>query len=146
MVDSNAVQATRDVLFGREDFGNNTPVELAAEIRRRSEPQAQPQPIRQARRVVPLTLPAPYDGYRVEAWVNYPRALLKALTSGVESQIEGALAQIIQAHDLTDFDGTPLPPATDPAFYEAVSDDLLVTILRAVQEQVGKLTPTSGSR
>ncbi|MDE2620612.1 MAG: hypothetical protein KGL54_10670 [Sphingomonadales bacterium] len=108
--------------------------------------EAEPVAPQQTRRVVALPLPAPYDMYTVQAWINYPRKLAKELGSGDAERIQAALQRIIVGHDLTDFDGRPLPPVEDAAFFDEISDELLVLILRAVQENMGKLAPTSGTR
>lgn len=99
-------------------------------------------PIRKLpRRVVAIALPAPYDEFQVTAWVNFPKTLARELNSGDETRTLAALCQIVTAHDLVDEEGRDYPPATDPAFWDAISNDLGAAIVQAVIGQIGKLDP-----
>lgn len=101
-----------------------------------------PTPIRKLpRRVVTIALPAPYDEFHVTAWVNFPKALARDLDSKDEARTMAALLAIVQSHDLVDEEGADYPPATERAFWEAISNDVGAAILQAVLGQIGKLDP-----
>lgn len=104
--------------------------------------QAAAQPVRRLpRRVVEITLPAPYDDFHVTAWVNFPKRVLAEMNSKDEARTRAALCQIVTAHDLVDEDGNDYPPATEPDFWGAIPDDLGAIIVGAVVGRIGKLDP-----
>jgi glutamate-1-semialdehyde aminotransferase len=41
-----------------------------------------------------------------------------------------------------DFDGNPYPPASDPAFWREIPQDVAAVIIQSIQGQMGRLDPT----
>lgn len=106
-----------------------------------------PTPIRRLpRRVVTVALPEPYHEFSITAWVNFPRSVALDLKSRDEARTGAALRQIILGHDLVDEEGADYPTADEPAFWEAISDDLGAAILIAALGQIGKLDPKPVAR
>jgi hypothetical protein len=84
-------------------------------------------PIKRPKRIATLRLAEPYSVYTVRAWINLSPALL---------------AEIVE-HNITDFDGNPLPPAGDPTLYAALDPDIYQAIWLARNAEVGRLDPPS---
>lgn len=99
------------------------------------------------RREVWIDLPPEYEGCRIKVWVNYPRRLNDELASQETERVSRALRQIVVEHNSwSESDGTPLPSATTPEFWQAISDELAATIIILVREQVGKLATSLTTR
>lgn len=94
-----------------------------------------------ARRYVDLTLPAPYEGVHVMVWANAPLALRMRLGKPESDEDLAAVwGQVVTQHNLLDFDGEPLPPATDPDFYYRAPGDLMPLLLQTILDQYGRLS------
>lgn len=108
-------------------------------------PDDSPTPIagyRPTRRYVELDLPAPYEGVKVSCWANAPLSLrMRLVKPESDEDLAAVWGQFVTQHNLCDFDGTPLPPATDPGFYYGMPGDLMPVLLRAILEQYGRLSP-----
>ncbi|HEY8293144.1 MAG TPA: hypothetical protein VIG44_11680 [Thermomicrobiales bacterium] len=110
------------------------------------EPAPEPPKKRLPERVVTLPLPDVYEEFHVTAQLNFGKATLDDLMSGVEEPTMEALKRIVRATDLVDFDGEPYPaPATD-AFWEELPRDLLALIIQTVIANVGKLPGPTAAR
>lgn len=81
-----------------------------------------------------------YPGFRVKVWVNYPRRLATEIGSGDEARMRAALLEIVTEHNgWCDYDGQPYPPATDPAFWTAIPDELAAVAIVSIREAAGLL-------
>lgn len=109
---------------------------------------------RMQRREVWLELPEPYAGFKFKAWMNYPNRLwldfVKAappdatddVLTEISNRQRAALgAMVIEHNGWLDFDGTPLPPASDvDEFWSAISTELaaaVIALLKARQADLG---------
>lgn len=97
------------------------------------------------RRYKTIHLPAPYQDFTIEAWMNAPKHLWREVNSKDEARTLAALMQIVTDHDLVDFDGNPYPPASERAFWDEIDNDLGAYIIQTVAGQIGKLDPPSAS-
>jgi len=79
--------------------------------------------------------------FHVTAWVNFPKQLVRDLNSRDEEKVVAALCRIIVSHDLVDEESAPYPPASGPAFWEIISNDVGKPMVDAVMDQIGKLDP-----
>jgi hypothetical protein len=92
------------------------------------------------RREAWMDLPEEYAGFRFRGWSNFPSRLGSEIRSGDQERIRAALLQIVLEHNgWCDSDGTPLPPAHDPAFWDAVPDELAIAVITLLTVDVGKL-------
>jgi len=93
------------------------------------------------KRIVKIDLPAPYDCFACEVWVNIGGEERAAFTEATNPErFHAAFGRMVVSHDFCDFDGKPLPPGGDPALYPALPDELAQLIFRGRAEQVGRLT------
>lgn len=108
-------------------------------------PDEAPSPIagyRPTRRYVELDLPEPYEGVHVTVWANAPLSLrMRLVKPESDEDLAAVWGQIVVGHNLLDFDGKPLPPATDPDFYYQMPGDLMPLLLQAILDQYGRLSP-----
>lgn len=103
-------------------------------------PVAPPAPVVPLRPVGPriqraeewLDFPAPYTGFRIRAWTDYPKRLFDGVTT--EDQIEVVLQQVLLEHNGWQDDEGELPQPTDPAFYARVGTNLLTTTVAVVRQ------------
>lgn len=110
---------------------------MAADTAVHSAPTGAPPPTtgvqlgpRMPRREQWVELPAEYPEHKVKLWLNYPQRLREALDSEDEATVRDALRQIVLEHNgWLDFEGTPYPPASDPGFWDALSQELAGVIL-----------------
>lgn len=106
-----------------------------------------PDPIKRPRRVATLRLAPPYDVYTVRAWINVPQARFDEMRANPTPEIVARfVADVIVEHDLTDFDGTPLPPAGSLSLAEVLDGDIYSAIMQARSAEVGRLDPPSAKR
>lgn len=92
------------------------------------------------RREVWLALPGEYSDFRVKVWRNFPQRLKADLRSGDPATVLAAMTRIVVEHnDWRDDEGAPYPPASEPAFWEAIPDELAMIIGNALMEEVKKL-------
>lgn len=92
------------------------------------------------RRETWVPLPGEYDGFEVRVWVNAPSRLWNQLTEGDEQDALDALQEIVLEHNgWLDFEGEPYPPASDPAFWEAIPTELAAVVLAAAQQEIQRL-------
>ena len=97
------------------------------------------------KRIVPLTLPAPYDDFHVTCWINAPRSLWLEAQSGDEQRTAAALQQIVLDHDLVDFDGVAYAPAASAEFWEQIPTEVGIVIIQAIQSATGVLSKVNGA-
>jgi len=110
------------------------------------ETAAEPTPLRHypPRRVVRIDLPGEWEGFYVVAWVNADwqrRQRILTLKDKSEDEVRAVVKDFILDHNLTDFDGEPLPKVGEDGFFERVPSDALAVIFQEVLGQFGKLTP-----
>lgn len=92
------------------------------------------------RREVWVDLPAEYAGLRLRVWVNAPSRLWAEIQSGDEARARAVITQIVLEHNgWLDFDGAPFPAATDPAFWDQMSQELAGVVMTAVQLEMTRL-------
>lgn len=99
--------------------------------------------IKRPKRIATLRLPEPYNVYTVRAWINMPQALFDDLRTMDPEKVAHVTQELIVEHNLTDFDGNPLPPAGDPALHAALDLDIYQAIWLARNAEVGRLDPPS---
>ncbi len=108
------------------------------------------QPVATGPRITPLAewieLPAEaYPGFKVKIRSNFPQRLANEIASGDSARAVAALQAIVLEHNgWCDEDGVPLPPASDPGFWEhpGLPTHLAVTVLSLVN-QVASTPPNS---
>jgi hypothetical protein len=106
-----------------------------------------PAGLRIPRREVWADLPEEYAGFRVKLWINYPRRLQDDLRSGDTERVSAALSQLVLEHNgWQDEDGTPLPPTTDPTFWQAIPDELAAVVIITVNREAQRLPNSLASR
>lgn len=100
-----------------------------------------PQGPRLPRREVWEDLPEDaYPGFRVKLWANFPKRLEGDLASGDQARVAVALQQIVCAHNnWCDEDGTPFPPASEAAFWDAVPTELAATVVALISRALTRL-------
>ena len=100
--------------------------------------------IRRPKRVATLRLAPPYDVYTVRAWINVPESRFEELRASPTTEVVARfVADVIVEHDLTDFDGAPLPPAGSLDLAKVLDGDIYSAIMQARQAEVGRLDPPS---
>lgn len=93
------------------------------------------------RREVYVDIGEEYPGFRAKLWVNYPRRLIDDLrqTDDLERS-KAALGQMVVEHNgWVNYDGTEFPPASEPAFWDAIPDELAGALIALVNREAGKL-------
>lgn len=76
-----------------------------------------------------------YPGFAAWVWANYPQRLRDDLTSADGERIRAALLRLVVEHNgWCDEEGTPYPPASDPAFWDAIPTELSLLLGRAIRE------------
>jgi hypothetical protein len=95
------------------------------------------------KRIATFKLFEPYETDTITAWINFPQRMLREGQS--EDERIAALGEILLAHDLVDFDGTPYPAANDPAFWREIPQDVAQVIIQSIQGQMGRLDPTKSA-
>jgi hypothetical protein len=100
-------------------------------------------PIKRPKRIATLRLAEPYSVYTVRAWINLSPALLAELRTMDPEKVAHVTQELIVEHNITDFDGNPLPPAGDPTLYAALDPDIYQAIWLARNAEVGRLDPPS---
>lgn len=82
-----------------------------------------------------------YEGFKAKLWVNYPRGLIDDLNQNEDADIrKRALGKMVVEHNgWLDYDGTPFPPASEPAFWDAIPDELAAMLIALVNREAGKL-------
>jgi len=112
------------------------PPPAAAPLRVRvqpAEPGADGRP-RAPKREVEVAIPG-YPGFLCWVWSNFPQRLRDELTSGDGDRIRAALCRLVVEHNgWCDADGEPYPPASDPAFWNAIPTELGSLLSRAIRE------------
>ena len=101
-------------------------------------PPAPPTALRMPRITEWMPIPG-YDGYQALIWANAPQRVLRDLISGDDAKVGAALRALIWEHNgWGDHEGHPLPPASDPAFWDspALPRHLLIQVLQAVSEAI----------
>ena len=127
---------------------------------------------RMPKRVVEVTLPAPYDDFHATCWVNFPDAQITKAQSFVADvpdkdeiglddtererraaaydagmqHMATTMSEIVLTHDFVDYDGTSLPATDDPAFWTELPNELRIVLFAAIRAQVGVLTPPKRKR
>lgn len=92
------------------------------------------------RREMWLALPGDYSDFRVRIWRNFPQRLKADLRSGDGEKVMAAMTRIVLEHNgWRDEDGNPYPPASEPAFWEAIPDELAMVVGNALMEEIKKL-------
>lgn len=94
------------------------------------------------RREAWLDMPGEYGqaGFKARVWLNYPQRLAQELASEDQERIKAALTLMVLEHNgWCDEDGTPFPPATDPAFWDAIPNELAGCVVGALMAEVTKL-------
>lgn len=92
------------------------------------------------RRETWVELPAEYEGFKFRVWLNAPARIWNDLGGSNEKLALAAAQQLVLEHNgWLDFDGKPYPPATEPAFWEAIPTELAACILAASQAEMQKL-------
>lgn len=93
-------------------------------------PDVSAAPPRVQRREAWLDLPAPYAGFKVKVWVNFPsQALDDAADESDPVLYAAAMGKIVLEHNgWQDFDGTPYPPPDTVAFWQHIPNELARTI------------------
>jgi hypothetical protein len=87
-----------------------------------------------------LDLPDDYEGFRFRVWVTYPGKLNTELRSGDQDRMRAALGLIVVEHNgWLDQDGNLLPGASDPAFWDALPDELAAAMIVLVTERTSRL-------
>lgn len=90
-----------------------------------------------------------YPGHRVRVWINFPNRLLAELRSDEEARAIAALCELVLEHNgwLAE-DGTPYPPASDPAFWQAIPRHQSAAIFAAINARVttSPLAPKTNTR
>jgi len=83
----------------------------------------------------------PYAGFQFRLWVNAPVRLWNDVWSGrTNGIIRAALLQIVLEHNgWRDEHGAPYPAASDPAFYDAIPNELFSFVLTVAQEESQRL-------
>jgi hypothetical protein len=87
---------------------------------------------------------ADYPGRQVRLWLNVPQSLVNDVSGDDRERRAAALRRMVLAHRVfmdgqdcgpwQDFDQQPLPPPSEPAFWDAIPLDVAVAILRLVSE------------
>jgi hypothetical protein len=95
------------------------------------------------KRIATFKLFEPYETDTITAWINFPQRMLREGQS--EDERIAALGEILLAHDLVDFDGTPYPAANDPTFWREIPQDVAQVIIQSIQGQMGRLDPTKSA-
>lgn len=108
----------------------------------------------------PATTPAPlvfprherwvdvpeYPAFQVRLWTNYPAETFRDLHSEDEQVFGEAFRQVVLEHNgWPDPDGVPMPPATDPAFWDALPNELAALVVVLARQAPYQL-PNSLSR
>lgn len=96
---------------------------------------------RLTRREVWVDIGEEYEGFKAKLWVNYPRRLIDDLNQSEDADLrKRALGQMVVAHNgWVDYDGTEFPPADEPAFWDAIPDELAAALIALVNREAGKL-------
>lgn len=104
-------------------------------------PSGKPAPAFQ-RREVWLSLPAPYDGWRMNVWINHPAHLGDEAESYDEAVRIGALGKVFLEHNSWPdpmHPGEILPPTTTKEFWERAPDEavgIVLAMLKAEKDEV----------
>ena len=110
-------------------------------------PPTAPAGPRVTRRENSVELPAPYTGFVITVWSNYPGRLTGELESGDMARIRAAMAHIVIAHNgWLDFDGNPYPPASEEAFWEAIPPELLAVVMMTATQEASRLPNSLAAR
>ena len=98
-------------------------------------------PVRMARRESRVEMPAPYDGFAFQLWVNAPQRLWNEVASGDDERGKTALMQLVSEHNggLLDFDGQPLPPASEKGFWDAIPTEMLAAMIVLANAEIARL-------
>lgn len=105
-------------------------------------PPADAAPPRVQRREAVVDLPAPYLGFQATIWVNFPSYLLNRAQdeSLTADERRAALGAIVLAHNgWQDEAGTPYPPPSEPAFWDAIPNELGLMLITKVNEEVSRV-------
>ena len=101
------------------------------------------------RRYHKVEAPAPYEGYWVEVWANYPNSLILQIQRATENNnLEDAAnafqgTNLVRSWNLTDFDGNDLPvPGDDPRSLMLIPGDLFGWIFQAIGEAPSRAVET----
>ena len=87
-----------------------------------------------------VTLPDAYAGFQFRFWLNAPQRLWNDVESGDDKPAKAALSQIMLEHNgWADTDGTPFPPASDPAFWDLIPTELAAVTLAVSYEEMTAL-------
>lgn len=87
-----------------------------------------------------IDLPDEYAGFRARVWLNFPQRLKAEFQSGEQERQAAALSKIVLEHNgWCDEEGVPFPPAADPAFWDAVPDELAACVLILLDQEMAKL-------
>src|SRR5690349_21419419 len=77
-----------------------------------------------------VALPEPYQAFEFRFWLNAPQRLWNDVQGGDDQVGKKALTQIVLEHNAwADTDGTPFPPASEVACWDAVPTELLAVVL-----------------
>ena len=77
-----------------------------------------------------------YPEHKARVWVNFSASLMAEMNSRDQERIYAALRQIVLEHNgWLDENGTPYPPANDPAFWDALPIHLASRAMQAVMER-----------
>jgi hypothetical protein len=88
---------------------------------------------------------ADYPGRQVRLWLNVSQSVVNDVSGDDRERRAAALRRMVLAHRVVDaagvgagpwqdFDQQPLPPPSEPAFWDAIPLDVAVAILRLVSE------------
>jgi hypothetical protein len=87
--------------------------------------------------------------HQAELWSNYPQRLIERIRGADRDESERALGEVVLRHRLLvdgqergpwrDFDGSELPPPSDPVFWKAIPLDVAVALIRLVDEEPTRL-------
>jgi hypothetical protein len=122
---------------------------------------------RDKQRIVWLELPEPYEGVRIQAWINPPNHLMTTVSAGGQRATLAALqalpdsadhdaererlqaqaaeeryailSRIVLAHNgWEDYDGCPYPPANTREFWDAISTEAAMLIFAVLTDEATK--------
>lgn len=94
------------------------------------------------RRTVWADLPAEYEGFKVEVWVNAPTKLWTSMQNPETSEAEKqeAASKLIIAHNgWLDFDGNEYPPPSEAKFWEDIPTELAACVFATAYLEMQRL-------
>ncbi len=113
--------------------------------------KAVPQMRGYAKRYQRFDAPAPYEGYFIEVWANYPQKAIRAVGRAAQSGDQDALIEafrgqpLIREWNLTDFEGNPLTlPSDDPESLMELPGDLVAWVFTSIAEAPEKALEDDG--